>query len=379
MKIVLRVLPIALLILVVLLTFARRDFSGAWIAFESNREGSPAIFLMTGDGGTIRRITPDHKCGIEPRWSSDGRWIAFANSCTYSRELLRIRPGGATPHLLASSLPFAQAGLWSPDGDWVLVIRNESDLVLVRADAGEERLLASAYAQPFWSPDGQWIYASPFDRPRSQLDRIHIETSRVETLLADTRFASPGWSPDGSHLLLVISTDHGDELFTMNPDGSALTALPINLPPPRLAEPQWSSDGAWIAFLGGETFIDQHLYRIRPDGSALEQLTAQTGDLLNIQWSPDGAWLLFGANYERSWDVYRLRADGSTTIENLTPGNARELLPQYAPISGLEWRPFWLMAVAVLMFLAPLITNALRGRQRGFQTRSYANRRRTSL
>lgn len=54
---------------------------------------------------------------------------------------------------------------------------------------------------------------------------------------------------------------------------------------------QHSPAPAWIAF-AGETNSTMQLFRMRPDGSHLEQLTHENAILLHPVWSPDGTALL---------------------------------------------------------------------------------------
>jgi Tol biopolymer transport system component len=66
----------------------------------------------------------------------------------------------------------------------------------------------------------------------------------------------------------------------------------------------WSADGEWIVFstypLPAFNFESRksNLYRMHPDGSAVEQLTRyDTGQLRATQprYTPDGKWILFTA------------------------------------------------------------------------------------
>ena len=52
--------------------------------------------------------------------------------------------------------------------------------------------------------------------------------------------------------------------------------------------PRWSPDGSWIAFFSNRTGMYQ-LWRIRPDGSDLQQLTDAGDDVRYPIWSPDGS------------------------------------------------------------------------------------------
>jgi hypothetical protein len=113
------------------------------------------------------------------------------------------------------------------------------------------------------------------------------------------------------------------ELRVCTKSSGAMTTLSENFVTTLIASP----DGAWLAFgtmnrlSTGIDSVRPHLYRVRSDGSDLQQLDTQgfggyrVGAPLNLHWD-DGGWLVFSL-----WDgtdgyyPYRLKADGSGTYE----------------------------------------------------------------
>jgi Tol biopolymer transport system component len=76
------------------------------------------------------------------------------------------------------------------------------------------------------------------------------------------------------------------DLYVVRSDGTGLRQLTSGAESiDRM--PRWSPDGQWIAFhaIRGK---DQYLWRIRPDGSDLEQLSP-LADAIYPTWSPDGS------------------------------------------------------------------------------------------
>jgi dipeptidyl aminopeptidase/acylaminoacyl peptidase len=80
------------------------------------------------------------------------------------------------------------------------------------------------------------------------------------------------------------SSDH-TQLFVADVDGAGATPLAKGETQP--SSPQWSPDGAWIAYLS-----KSNLYRIRHDGTDGEALTRDRV-VISFKWSPDGAALAF--------------------------------------------------------------------------------------
>src|SRR5690606_34976657 len=50
---------------------------GQWIAFTSDRGGSPQIYRMPATGGPAQRLTFEGTYNVGPRYSPDGRFIAY--------------------------------------------------------------------------------------------------------------------------------------------------------------------------------------------------------------------------------------------------------------------------------------------------------------
>ena len=63
-------------------------------------------------------------------------------------------------------------------------------------------------------------------------------------------------------------------------------------------DPAWSPTGEWIAFVGTNSGNDE-IYRVSPDGAAVEQLTFNQYEWdKHPTWSPDGQQILFYSNRE---------------------------------------------------------------------------------
>ena len=94
---------------------------------------------------------------------------------------------------------------------------------------------------------------------------------------------SPGAAP------LVLASGLGQRLETVSSFGFAVQ-IPSGLP--ATANPTWSPDSHWVAFLKPTDGVTQ-LWRVKADGTGAEAVTHEAFDVEDFRWSEDGAALLF--------------------------------------------------------------------------------------
>ncbi len=103
-----------------------------------------------------------------------------------------------------------------------------------------------------------------------------------------------------------------------------------------------SPDGKHIAFASKiqanqSQDISQNIYVFTIDGGNIKQLTINAGDNVNPSWSPDGTQIAFASNRNGSWDIFRMKIDGSD-VQNLTGDeagkNSDDNFPAWSPGDG---------------------------------------------
>lgn len=85
-----------------------------------------------------------------------------------------------------------------------------------------------------------------------------------------------------------IAFVRGSDIYTMNPDGTAVT--PLTTDPRQDGDPAWSPDGRRIAFTRAENFGFE-LWMMNADGSGQHQI-APPQSFSDPSWSPDGTRLV---------------------------------------------------------------------------------------
>ncbi|MEY2891420.1 MAG: hypothetical protein RJA98_1328 [Pseudomonadota bacterium] len=206
--------------------------------------------------------------------------------------------------VLLETTAHIEAPNWSPDGDWLLY-NSEGRLFKLRAD-GTGAPAEVPTELPAWanndhviSPDGATIYASVNDGHIYAIPWAGGAARRVSNLHPSGTlwlYYLHGISPDGLTLLYVGLTGAADSprygLYSLPSAGGPDVLLWDGGVPAD--GPEFSPDGQWIYFNAEAPERDAghaQLYRMRADGSGVEQLSHDE----RVNWfphpSPDGSQL----------------------------------------------------------------------------------------
>jgi dipeptidyl aminopeptidase/acylaminoacyl peptidase len=285
-----------------------------------------------------------------PQWSPDGRWIAFTISEWNKKEDRRdshiyiISAGGGQPVRLTNGERGESAPQWSPDGTRIAFLANRdtaaqatagqggrgNQVWAISTTGGEAEKITdeeSGIQQYRWSPDGRQIAYIVRDAPKDKAEREKRKKDKFDAIVVDTDFTY-------SHLWAINVSTKEKKRVT---EGS-LTA----------ADPQWSPDGRWIAYVisrsGAQesSFTDisedrnSDIYIVSATGGPPRQLTTSRGPDSQPRWSPDGKWVAYLASDDQS--VWAPKTN--LTVIAAEGGAPRNLTQGYSDsVFGIEWSP----------------------------------------
>jgi TolB protein len=102
------------------------DVSPSWapdgkrFAFVSDRSGSPQIYIQDVESDEVRRVTFTGNYNTQPCWSPRGDKIAYTSQLDGGHNIFVIDPDGQNPVQLTSDAGNNESAAWSPDGSLIV-------------------------------------------------------------------------------------------------------------------------------------------------------------------------------------------------------------------------------------------------------------------
>ncbi len=265
------------------------------------------LWLVAAEAGAaLRQLTRGPKTDTLPRWSPDGRSIAFLSDRGDGAQIHRIAVDGGEAEKVSSSKSPVTAFQWSPDGKSLAYVSLDP---LTETQTQREKDKDDAKVnQREYRMAHLWVVGADGQRAR----RLTHGGYTV---------SDPQWSPDGASIAYVTNptpnaNDGGaSDIWIVGADGASPRKV-AGGPGPESA-PRWSPDGARLAFSGhpGSTYNVIH--------NRLHVLYLSTGKVVALDkpadfepgaftWSADGKWLYFNPTNRTISELYAVAADDSS-------------------------------------------------------------------
>ena len=247
------------------------------IAFASDRTGKTEIWLMDWDGANQRQITRHGTHSILPSWAPDNERMVYTSFALGTSDMYIINRRGGGRTRINSGLSLNTSATFSPvsnDIAFVGSVRGNPDIYLIKDDGSNLRRLTtttSIESTPEWSSNGRQI---AFTSGRTGTPQIYImdaEGTNVRRISYDGNWNDDAtFSPDGER---VAYTSRVNGRFQIRIANLITGENHIIAGEGSNEQPTWSPDGQWIAFQSDRKGRTWQIYRMRADGSDLLQLT----------------------------------------------------------------------------------------------------------
>lgn len=261
------------------------------LAFLSTRGGRfKDLYVMSLDGGDVRRITNNNTLNLAPSWAPNARAVLLTSYQKHNPDLFSVDVQTRQWTRLSNTRGM-NIGRWSPDGTQLAVALEQEggnpDIVILGRDGGLRRRLTD-----HWAID-----------------------------------VSPSWSPDGSQIAFCSSRSGAPQIYVIGADGGGLRR--VTHEGSYNTSPSWSPKGDRIAYasrLGGRFQV----FTVKTDGSVVQQVTNTSGSSEDPSWGPDGRYLVFSSTQGGRARLYVSDLLGTTQVQ-LTDGSGDDTSPTWSP------------------------------------------------
>src|SRR4029078_12461428 len=106
----------------------------------------------------------------------------------------------------------------------------------------------------------------------------------------------PVWAPDGGSIVFTSDRNGSADLYRVKPDGTALERLTDN--PAYDDQAAFSPDGSRLLFVHTRARGTADLWTMDVQSRRAKPLTSAPGGDFRPSWSPDGKWIAFSSDRE---------------------------------------------------------------------------------
>lgn len=145
--------------------------------------------------------------------------------------------------------------------------------------------LGESYSVPYWSPDSSRIAFVGKNGILYSVNLVHDRYAAIDQL-TQPEGAFVNWASDNQRL---VYTNRNDIIIY-----NVITHQAQRIQQPNASNVQWFPSGQELLFEAPDEAGISQLYRIRTDGTGLQQITENIGEPFNnVRLSPDGRYLLY--------------------------------------------------------------------------------------
>lgn len=317
-----------------------------------NSEGQSQLWLADVSTGATQQLQVDD--AVLASWSPHGHRIAYTRRLGRSaaRDVWTIPVTGGEPVAATFDVARDWNPVWSPDGKFLYFASDRGgSMNLWRVSIDEESGRALGDPEPITTPATSLAHISVSADGRRIAYSSVLVTANIQKATFDPvagtvigepewvttgsrRWSSPDPAPDGRTVVFYSLVQPEGHLYVTGADGTGqrqVTGGDSTID----RVPRWSPGGDWIAFFSTRSGPLQ-IWKIRPDGSDLTQLTAAPHNVGVAVWSPDGSRMV-GSTVSRGGVVHLF--DPHQPWDRQVPKALSPAPASLAPFTANSWSP----------------------------------------
>jgi serine/threonine protein kinase len=266
------------------------------IAFASEREGIPQIFLVDVSGENLVQLTALTDGACQPAWAPDGERLLFTSPCRqksdqYSNAAIYVmNADGSAVAPLISLVGGVYDAAWSNSGiAFTYLETGQPSLWMAEPDGSAPRKITIGTArdrQVSWSPGEDKLALMNTSRAGSPtlfwvFSDGSFNGSNPDQVTRDQIASRPAWSPLGE-LIAYTSNQH---IWVIPWDSVGFGAVRISEKGPNDG-PAWSPDGQWLAFESWRDAANHDIYVMTANGGQPTRITSHSASDYHPAWRP---------------------------------------------------------------------------------------------
>ena len=172
---------------------------GTKLAFTSNRDGNPEIYVMNVDGSGLRRLTNHPAIDVTPTWSPTGTQIAFTSERSGAPSIWVADADGLG--LRRVSFEHSDRATWSPAPHNEIAFAARTgpgyDIKVLDLAAGQTRQITfgeGSNESPAWSANGRHLAFTSTRAGRTQIFTVDRDGRNIRQITRDGNNQQPHWS-----------------------------------------------------------------------------------------------------------------------------------------------------------------------------------------